>query len=54
MDRITVCRYVTKFDWEVTHRDGKAFKALQAWMKDSGLNATKSGRSYIEGSIGFM
>lgn len=47
-------RYVTKYDWEVTHRDGKAFKALQAWMANSGLNATKSGRSYIEGSIGFM
>jgi len=51
---MTVGRYVTKEDWEVTHRDGKAFKALQSWMVESGLNATKSGRSYFEGSIGFM
>ena len=48
------CRYVAKADWEVTHRDGKAFKMLGSWMKDSGTVFVKSGRSYLEHAIGYM
>ena len=48
------CRYVAKSDWEVTHKDGEAFKALQNWMNTSGIVAIKSGRSYVEHAIGYM
>ena len=48
------CRYVAKSDWEVTHRDGEAFKMLGSWMNDSGIVFVKSGRSYLEHAIGYM
>ena len=48
------CRYAAKSDWEVTHRDGEAFKALKTWTEESGIKIVKSGRSYFEGGVGFM
>ena len=47
-------RYASKYDWEITHRDGQAFQALGAWSKSSGINLTKTGQSYYEGDIGYM
>ena len=47
-------RYAAKSDWETTHREGKAYQALGAWSKSSGIEMVKSGQSYFEADIGYM
>ncbi len=48
------CRYAAKSDWETTHRDAKAYQALGAWSKSSGIDMVKTGQSYYEADIGYM